>query len=79
MKHIQYFNRYEKLNEKVSLNTILFMLCAAVGIHNVYKSVDNYDKIKTLYNYINSDNSIPKGKDKERVEEIRNQLIINCL
>ena len=75
MKHIKNFNNYEMLNEKISWNTILFMFFAGLGVGNIHNNIKNYTKIKSLYNEVNSEKSVPKGEDKERVEEIRKQLI----
>jgi len=74
---IKNFNEYQRIDEKVSWNTVLFMLFAAVGMKNIYRNIDDFRKVKALYREVNSESSIPNGKDAKRIEEIRKQLISN--
>ncbi len=65
----------EKINEKVSLKSIIIGLSFFIGTKFVLKTYDNYKFVKELYDVINND--VMNSSEALLVDKVKNDLIEN--
>lgn len=81
MKYIKnYNNHYNMITEKITWREILFFASLFyIGTHSYsyYQNYQNDREIKKLYYEVNSTTNYPQGKEKELIEKIKHDVILD--
>jgi len=73
MKHIEDFN----INEKISWKSFLIIMGMTFAGKYLSTNISAYKNMNYLYNQVNSEKSVPTGDDKKKIEDIRQELILD--